>query len=116
MVADLSVYDVTQPDPSVDKVPEDWEWMTIDRMCKAMWVDQGDGTYELQFLVSHEPGLAVLRTDLSPVSSQACPTHQPAIENLQLPNGKRGYATSDLFTPHPTKPGLWRMFVVQPPH
>lgn len=35
--------------PSVSRA--DWEWMTLPDMVKQRWVDQGDGTYELQFLV-----------------------------------------------------------------
>ena len=37
---------------------------------------------------------------------QTCETHHPAIENLP---DTRGYATNDLFIPHPTKKGLWKM-------
>ncbi|KAH8088908.1 putative aminoadipate reductase [Cristinia sonorae] len=62
-----------------------WQWVTFPPEVKPRWVPQGDGTYEAQFLT--------------------CATHQPAIENL--PDTK-GYATSDLFVPHPTKPGFWR--------
>ncbi|KZT70541.1 acetyl-CoA synthetase-like protein [Daedalea quercina L-15889] len=74
-----------------NRSPEDWQWARIADTSKPRWVDQGDGTFELQFLT--------------------CPTHRPAIENLILPSGERGYSTSDLWVPHPTKPGLWRMQV-----
>ena len=37
---------------------------------------------------------------------KTCESHYPAIENLE---DIRGYATSDLFIPHPTKKGLWKM-------
>jgi hypothetical protein len=39
---------------------------------------------------------------------QNCPTHRLNVENLENP---RGYATSDLWEPHPTKKGLWRVYV-----
>ena len=53
--ADFSVYDNIQGGSDMEKAPEDWEWITVDRRCKPRWVDQGDGTYELQLLVSREP-------------------------------------------------------------
>ncbi|KZT70000.1 acetyl-CoA synthetase-like protein [Daedalea quercina L-15889] len=67
----------------------DWEWMAPADGTKVRWADQGDGTYELQML--------------------SCPTHRPAVENLHLPSGERGYSTSDLWIKHPTKPGLWKI-------
>ncbi|TCD65360.1 putative NRPS-like protein biosynthetic cluster [Steccherinum ochraceum] len=62
------------------------EWLTVSERRKPRWIDQGDGSYELHLLT--------------------CATHQPAVENL--PDVK-GYATSDLFEPHPTVDGLWRI-------
>ena len=38
--------------------------------------------------------------------AQTCETHQPAVENL---DDVRGYSTRDLYEPHSTKKGLWRM-------
>ncbi|KIP04467.1 hypothetical protein PHLGIDRAFT_193243, partial [Phlebiopsis gigantea 11061_1 CR5-6] len=64
----------------------DWQWLSFGDNVNCRWIPQGDGTYELQFLT--------------------CETHHPAVENLQ---DVKGYATSDLFVPHPTKPGLWRI-------
>ncbi|KAH9932151.1 hypothetical protein B0H21DRAFT_699704 [Amylocystis lapponica] len=77
----------TDDDLPVSAPNRDWEWMQIPVQCKPRWIAEGDGTYELQLIT--------------------CPTHQPSIENF--PNGEHGYATSDLFKPHPTKPGLWRI-------
>lgn len=37
-------------------------------------------------------------------------THKVAVENL---TDTKGYATSDAWEPHPTKPGFWRMLVIQ---
>ncbi|KAI0337721.1 acetyl-CoA synthetase-like protein [Trametopsis cervina] len=69
------------------KTPDEWIWITFNpKMSKARFVPEGDSTFELQFLT--------------------CDAHQPAIENL--PDTK-GYATSDLFEPHPTKKGLWKI-------
>lgn len=43
---------------------------------------------------------------VSNLIQQTCDTHKPAVENIL---DVRGYATNDLFIPHPTKKGLWRM-------
>ncbi|KIP07411.1 hypothetical protein PHLGIDRAFT_105771 [Phlebiopsis gigantea 11061_1 CR5-6] len=64
----------------------DWEWMAFDERLSCRWIPQGDGSYELQFLT--------------------CATHHPAVENLP---DARGFATRDLFVPHPTQSGLWRV-------
>ncbi|THH31763.1 hypothetical protein EUX98_g2444 [Antrodiella citrinella] len=73
------------PDPGA-KTPEDWAWLQFSSLTQPKWVDQGDGTFELQLL--------------------NCDTHEPNVENMENP---RGYATSDLFISHPTKKGLWRL-------
>ncbi|KAG6896169.1 putative NRPS-like protein biosynthetic cluster, partial [Termitomyces sp. T32_za158] len=64
----------------------DWAYMEFSDRSEVRWVPQGDGTFECQFLT----------TD----------THSLAVENLP---DVRGYATSDLFEPHPTKPYLWKI-------
>jgi hypothetical protein len=87
---------------SVDE--KDWEYMSITPRAKVRWDDQGDGTYELQFLVRF-PLLLADGCMLMPLG-QTCETHQLAIENL--PDVK-GYATSDLWTRHPTNPDFWKM-------
>ncbi|KAI0942043.1 putative NRPS-like protein biosynthetic cluster [Taiwanofungus camphoratus] len=78
---------ISDVESTKSKTRADWEWMQLPKECSPRWAPQGDGTYELQLL--------------------SCPTHQPSIENL--PNGERGYATSDIWEQHPTKPGLWRI-------
>ncbi|KAF7798255.1 hypothetical protein EIP86_009472 [Pleurotus ostreatoroseus] len=78
-------FDADPSDPNA-RTLEDWQWQRISPLTKPRWMPQGDGTYELQFLT--------------------CETHQPSVENL--PDAK-GYATSDLWEPHPTKKGLWRI-------
>ncbi|KAF9814140.1 hypothetical protein IEO21_05278 [Rhodonia placenta] len=78
--------DVDEPSP-VGKTRADYQWLQMPKESNPRWVPQSDGTFELQLL--------------------ACPTHQPSIENL--PNGEHGYSTSDLFEPHSTKPGLWKI-------
>ncbi|KAH8088917.1 hypothetical protein BXZ70DRAFT_954747 [Cristinia sonorae] len=72
--------------PPGSRLPEDWSWLQIDENTDHRWVDQGDGTYELQ----------ILATDSRAVS----------VENLP---DVRGFATRDVFKPHPTKPGLWQI-------
>ncbi|KAJ3525806.1 hypothetical protein NM688_g8348 [Phlebia brevispora] len=73
------------PDAPV-KTSADWAWFSFCDRVKPRWIPQGDGSYELQFLTWEN--------------------HHPAIENLP---DVRGYATSDLFEPHPTKKGLWKI-------
>ncbi|KAF7798250.1 hypothetical protein EIP86_009467 [Pleurotus ostreatoroseus] len=82
------VFQALEEDPSDpnSKRAEDWQWQGFPPTTKPRFVPQGDGTYELQFLT--------------------CETHQPSIENI--PDVK-GYATSDLWIPHPTKKGLWKI-------
>ncbi|KAJ3740213.1 putative aminoadipate reductase [Lentinula detonsa] len=63
---------------------EDWSWHKFPEGPHIRWVPQGDGTFEIQFLT----------TD----------TYLVSVENIP---GVAGYATSDLWVPHPSKPGLW---------
>ncbi|KAH9476002.1 putative NRPS-like protein biosynthetic cluster [Psilocybe cubensis] len=64
----------------------DWEWISMDECVRIRWDPQGDGTYECQFLTS--------------------PDHQLSVENM--PDIK-GYASADLFIPHPTVPNFWKI-------
>ncbi|KAG6878054.1 putative NRPS-like protein biosynthetic cluster [Termitomyces sp. T159_Od127] len=64
----------------------DWSYLELSDHTKVRWVPQGDGTFECQFLTTDK--------------------HSLPVENLP---DVRGYATSDLFEPHPTKPYLWKI-------
>ncbi|TCD64925.1 putative NRPS-like protein biosynthetic cluster [Steccherinum ochraceum] len=77
--------DTQGPDSDV-KTSADWAWLQLSNTVNTRWVPQGDGTYELQTLT--------------------CATHHPAVKNL---SDVEGYATSDLFRPHPRKKGLWKI-------
>ncbi|KAJ3918426.1 acetyl-CoA synthetase-like protein [Lentinula edodes] len=71
------------------KLTEDrneWQWHRFSEEIEISWLPQGDGTFECRFL--------------------AVDSHALAVENMSNP---RGYATSDLFVPHPTKQGLWKI-------
>ncbi|KAG6902725.1 hypothetical protein C0995_012389 [Termitomyces sp. Mi166 len=72
--------------PSADKDPKDWEYMEFNDRMNTRLVSQGDGTFELQ-LLSHKD-------------------HKTMVNNLPDVDG---YATSDLWCPHPTKKGLWKI-------
>jgi hypothetical protein len=87
-----------------DRSPEDWSWFSFIDSVNPRFISQGDGLYECQFLVSHT---CLCRKRVSRWL-QTTPNHQPSIENLE---DTRGYATSDLFEKHPSKAGLWRMYV-----
>lgn len=48
------IFDIAEsekPAPSA-KTREDWEWMAFTERVKCRWDPQGDGTYELHYLVS----------------------------------------------------------------
>ncbi|KAH9077806.1 acetyl-CoA synthetase-like protein [Lactarius deliciosus] len=68
---------------------EDWEYLTVSSHCLPTFLPQGDGTFEL-VLVDHD-------------------LHHPVVFNTVV-DGKNAYATSDLLVPHPTKPGLWKIY------
>ncbi|GJE88440.1 acetyl-CoA synthetase-like protein [Phanerochaete sordida] len=64
----------------------DWAWLAWTAAATARMVPQGDGTYELVLFDNEEYPLAVYNV-----------------------HGEKAYATSDLFEPHPTKEGLWKI-------
>ncbi|KAG6852620.1 putative secondary metabolism biosynthetic enzyme [Blastosporella zonata] len=64
----------------------DWEYMQFHEHQRLRWVPQGDGTFECQFL--------------------SWERHQTMVDNLPDENG---YATSDLWIPHPTDKSLWKI-------
>ncbi|KAF7314832.1 Non-canonical non-ribosomal peptide synthetase FUB8 [Mycena kentingensis (nom. inval.)] len=68
------------------RAEEGWEWLRFGSKHKIRWKDQGDGTFECQILTTDE--------------------HHLCVENLP---DVRGYATSDLWVPHPTKKDLWKI-------
>ncbi|KAF4612669.1 hypothetical protein D9613_011881 [Agrocybe pediades] len=67
----------------------DWEYFRFSGHIKAEMRPQGDGTYE--FVMVNNPLCEV------------------CVVNTQV-NGVDAYATSDLFTEHPQKPGYWRIY------
>ncbi|EKM51562.1 uncharacterized protein PHACADRAFT_127221 [Phanerochaete carnosa HHB-10118-sp] len=84
------------PEPiTPDRLPpitpnEDWAWFEWTSEAKTRMEPQGDGTCELVILIAVQDH-----------------NHFPmAVYNVQ---GEKAYATSDLFEPHPSKEGLWRI-------
>ncbi|KAE9392424.1 acetyl-CoA synthetase-like protein [Gymnopus androsaceus JB14] len=77
------------PSPSnLENSPEDWAWHRFPPDSPHVrWNPQGNDTFELQCLVS-----------------KYLHSYRVAVENLP---DVSGFATADLFKPHPTKPGLW---------
>ncbi|KAF5349787.1 hypothetical protein D9758_010217 [Tetrapyrgos nigripes] len=69
-----------------DLDPQDWNAFAFSKHIKVRWIPHGEGLFRCQFLTSD--------------------TYQPSVENL--PNEK-GYEGNDLFAPHPTKEGFWRI-------
>ncbi|KAJ3535272.1 hypothetical protein NM688_g7002 [Phlebia brevispora] len=72
-----------------EHVGKDWEYFAFPANVKPHFIACGDGTAEL-VLMSHQ-------------------LQKPCVINIQV-DGTGGYATSDLFVPHPTKPGYWKIF------
>ena len=101
----FDIDDSPNPDPNA-KTKEDWEWLSFSNRVNCRWVPEGDGTFELQYLVSPTGCSSVIKMFMCGL--ETCETHRPNVENLE---DTRGYATSDLWVPHPTKKGLWRMSV-----
>ncbi|KAF7968546.1 hypothetical protein HWV62_30169 [Athelia sp. TMB] len=66
--------------------PSEWAYVRFSKGVNTRWVPQGDDMFELQFLKTS--------------------VHTVSVGNLP---DVEGYATKDLFTPHPTKPGLWKI-------
>ncbi|KAF9479408.1 acetyl-CoA synthetase-like protein [Pholiota conissans] len=71
---------------TTSKNEEDWDYLDFSPRYNIRWVPQGDGTYECQ-VISND----ALHMDV---------TNLPDVE---------GYATKDLFKPHPTNSRLWKL-------
>ncbi|KIP12189.1 hypothetical protein PHLGIDRAFT_371020 [Phlebiopsis gigantea 11061_1 CR5-6] len=76
-----------------DRVPRssgapdgDWYWFRVAPVANVRFEPQGDGQFEL----------VVVETD----------GYHLAVHNVP---GEKAYATADLFEPHPTKAGLWKI-------
>ncbi|KAI5119742.1 hypothetical protein M0805_008672 [Coniferiporia weirii] len=67
----------------------DWEYFRIAGNINPKFVPSGGGNYEL-IIVPHKYEV-------------------PNVFNTKV-DGKDAYATSDLLTPHPTKPGYWKVY------
>ncbi|KAF5349777.1 hypothetical protein D9758_010224 [Tetrapyrgos nigripes] len=69
-----------------DLDPQDWSAFAFSKQVKVRWIPNGDGLFRCQFLTSGN--------------------FQPSVENLSK---EKGYEGNDLFEPHPTKEGFWRI-------
>ncbi|KZP17631.1 putative aminoadipate reductase [Athelia psychrophila] len=65
---------------------EDWSYVRFDEKAHVRWVRQAGGTFKSQFLDTE--------------------VHKVSV--LNLPD-VRGYASNDVWEPHPTKAGFWRI-------
>ncbi|KAF9067129.1 putative aminoadipate reductase [Rhodocollybia butyracea] len=66
--------------------PHTWMYLELHDLANVRWSPQGDGTFEAQILETER--------------------HHMAVHNLE---DTKGYATSDVFEPHPTIPNLWKI-------
>ncbi|EIW79977.1 acetyl-CoA synthetase-like protein [Coniophora puteana RWD-64-598 SS2] len=67
----------------------DWNYFTFPKLITPEFVPCGNNTFELLI-----------------VTNELC---EPHVLNTKA-NGIPAYATSDLITPHPTRPGYWRIY------
>ncbi|KAI0311872.1 acetyl-CoA synthetase-like protein [Amylostereum chailletii] len=93
-VAVSTQYGCTEGGPISRTLPEHrtseaWAYFSISPHVKATFIAQDDDTFELVILDD--------------------PTCHPAVLNTTI-DGVRGYATSDLFKPHPSKSGMWAIY------
>jgi hypothetical protein len=83
----------------------DWAWLKFSKRTAYKMEPEGDGTYNLVIFVS---GRLILTTRIYVIL-----TIDKEKDDYELPfynvAGEKAYATGDLFEPHPTKNGLWRM-------
>ena len=100
-----------QPGKSWDETPgslaplepaKDWDYIQISRFATVRWEPQGDGTFELVLLVS----VLLPFSGQMLICMQANDQYPLAMYNVP---GQKAYATSDVFRPHPTREGLWKM-------
>ncbi|KAI0759226.1 acetyl-CoA synthetase-like protein [Trametes elegans] len=67
----------------------DWEYFKLSPMHRCIFVPQEDGRREVVVLSDPESPLSVVNANV---------------------NGQDAYATNDIVEPHPTEPGLWRLY------
>lgn len=92
--------------PPQDCSPKEWPWLAIADRARPRWVPVGDEGFELQLLVRSRRFIMSALALRSPESFQECETHKLSVHNI---SDTLGYATNDVFVPHPTKQGLWRI-------
>ncbi|THH31711.1 hypothetical protein EUX98_g2485 [Antrodiella citrinella] len=86
----LTLSPITETDSKTENMGKDWQYLNFDAAnVRTHWIDQSDGTFELVILPS--------------------PFVLPSITNTKI-NGEAALATNDLFVPHPTRPGLWKIY------
>lgn len=88
------------------KVGYDWDYFEWSGLVTAHMIPYGDGTFE--FVMGVCIRAVHYRRSLMriPQENEFC---HPGVLNTKI-DGRDAYASSDLFTPHPTKPGYWRVY------
>lgn len=84
-----------------DLADGDWAYMRLDSLANIEWVHRGGDLYECIFLVR-----CSFHAASGSNQSQWSERHGGSVVNLT--DGRRGYATSDLFQKHPTKE-MWKL-------
>lgn len=86
----------------------EWAYFSFSGVVKPYWEYDDEGNAELWLVVRD---ILLVIGDWTPhyVSLQSHPLQKPNVINVKA-NGEDAYATSDIFTPHPTKTGFWKIF------
>lgn len=101
------------PTQSWDEIPQeelrnnqDWSWMRFPASVRLEWVPHGNGTHELVVYVSLVCSTRNAVVDAAVMEDTD--QYKVRFANINRP-GERGCSTADLFEPHPSRNGLWRL-------
>lgn len=86
----------------------EWTYFSFSGVSKPYWDYDDEGNAEL-WLVVRINFFAIGDCASHYALVQSHPLQKPNVINVKA-NGEDAYATSDIFTPHPTKAGCWKIF------
>ncbi len=92
--------------PSKAKSSYDWDYFEFPKCITPEMVPNGNNLHEFVMVVRFVPLSSCHRSHFA---LQKNDFGVPSVINTKI-NGINAYATSDLLMPHPTKPGLWKIF------
>lgn len=87
---------------------KDWQYFAFPDNVKPHFLYDSEGNAELVLLVSVITYSIILNND-HVAGPQTHQLQKPCVTNTTV-NGVPAYATSDIMSPHPTKPGFWKVY------